>query len=324
MIYNLGQIRQEVYDFFNYGTNPEQEVIRRIDQYANSVYMELLGKVGTSQLRRTVLTFSSVANDPWAVLPQVVSQILTIQDRSNNITLDKLSMKDIRYDDPGLTSSAANPRGYALVSWNAALAIEPSSASSLFIKSTNALDTDVTAYVDGVITGGYPKPASNKTSGGTTAVNLDAGTSTWIAAKKFYLGSRARGDIVLLQTSGAGTELARIPAGRSTSRYTKIQLHPKPTTVVTYHADVELSLDRLEAEMDEPLLHEDYHWLIVSGCLMRQMLKDGKHVEYGFEKKRYDVGWGQMVHKLGAQYGLGARNEAPRFSHLGPNFSNIS
>lgn len=323
MIYNLGQIRLELYDYFGYGINPEPETVRRMDGFINSVYMELLGKVGTSRLRRKTLPFSSVASQPLAVLPMLATQVFTILDRTNNITLDKLELQDIRERDPGQTSTASNPRYYAVVSWAAALARELADASEIFIKSTSALDTDVTVFLEGIITGGYPKPASNKVTG-TAALSIDPLTTSWTDALKVNLSSRARGDIVLYEDSGAGTELARIPAGRTASRYTKLQLYPTPTTAVTYYADVEVALTRLENEMDEPLLHEDYHWLLVSGATMRQMLKDSKLAEWGMENRRFLEGWGAMVKKLGAQHALSSHNEPPRFSHLGSNFSDIS
>lgn len=314
---NLGQIRQELCDYFGQGTNPDEDTLRRYDQFINSVYMELLGRKGTSKLRRGVLTFSSVADDPFAVLPMVATKILTILDRTNNQELEPLSIQQIRRDDPGLSSSSSNPRGYAVINYAAPLAIEPADASELFVKSTSTDDVNVSAFLEGIITGGYTKRVSNKPNG-TTAVSLDSTITTWIGAKKFYLDGRAKGDILLMEDSGAGTELARIPQGRTTARYTKIHLHPVPTAVVTYHADVEISVDRLEGEMDEPLLHEDFQWLITSGAICRQMLKDGKHIEHGIEKKRFMDGAAAMIAKLGSE---GVSPNRPRqFSQLGPWF----
>lgn len=316
---NLGQIRMELYDYFGHGENPEPEVIRRFDQYINATYREIMSKKGMGKLRRQVLTFSSVAADPFAVLPQVATRLITIQDRVNNQVLDPISIQQIRYDDPGLTSSAANPRGYALINFAAPLAVEPSAASELFIKSTNALDNDVSVFLDGIITGGYARNISNKTTG-TVGVSLDPTITTWIGAKKLYLSSKARGDITLLKSSAAGTELARIPAGRTTARYTKIQLHPVPTAIVTYHADVELSVDALESEMDEPLLHEDFHWLLVTGSKAKQLQKDKDYPGANVLKGELRDGVGSLMHRLQAASGVGGQTTPPRFSQLGPNF----
>lgn len=316
---NLGQIRQELYDFFGAGENPEPEVIRRFDQFINGTYKEIMSKKGMSRYRRGILPFSSVALDPLAVLPMVATRIITIQDRLNNQVLDPCDIQDIRFDDPGLVSSTSNPRAYAIINYAAALGIEPSAAAELFIKSTSALDTAVTAYLDGIVTGGYPKTISNVLTG-TIGVSLDPTITNWIGAKKFYLSSKARGDITLLKSSGAGTELARIPQGRTTSRYTKIQLHPVPTAVVTYYADVEVSVDNLESQMDEPLFHEDYHWLLVSGAKMKQLMKDKDATTWGIENSRYKDGIGSLILRAHAPSGVGDRIGSPRFSQLGANF----
>lgn len=316
---NLGQIRGELYDYFGHGENPEPEVVRRFDSFINSTYKKIMSKKGMGKQRRGVLPFSSVALDPFAVLPMVATRIITIQDRTNQQILDPLEIQDIRYDDPGLTSSAANPRGYATINFAAALAIEPSAAAELFVKSTSALDTAVTAYLDGIVTGGYPKTISNNVTG-TTGVSLDPTITSWIGAKKFYIASKARGDITLNKTTGSGTELARIPQGRTTSRYTKIQLHPVPTAVVIYHADVEVSVDNLESEMDEPLLHEDYHWLLVTGAKMMQLTKDKDYIGYGIEKKSFEDGVGSLQHRLQSPSGIGVPGRPRRWSMLGPYF----
>lgn len=318
---NLGQMRLELYDLFGFSANPEAEVVRRFDRFINNVYREMMAEKGVGRLRRWVMPFSSVANDPFAVMPVVCSKIITIVDRTNQQLMAPVDIQDIVWDDPGQTSLVAVPNMYAIINLSAALAIDPSDPSELFVKSTDVDDAaGMTAYVQAILQGGYPKPLQVALNG-TTAASLDAVTTTVTGAMKFFLSSRAEGDVTLHEDSGAGTELARIPAGRTFSRYSKIQLHPTPTAVVEYHANIEVAIEDLESEMDEPLVLEDFHWVITAGAAVREWLRKGDATQAAIENQRYISGKREHKLRIANLSGVPGQMGPRRWSQLGAYFA---
>lgn len=321
----FGLILQSVYDQLGYSPNtPDNATVRRIKQHANDVYREIMGKKGFGPLRQATLTFQSVANIPDAVLPQVASRVIAIVDRTNMSPLDPRSLQDIRLDDPGASLTSTFPYEYVVLNLSAATFRDPSTADSVFVKSTAAGDTTQTAFVDVILSNGMPRSLSVALNG-TTAVNLSASVSNIVAVKKFYVSAVTAGDVVLTQTSGVGTELARIPVGRTFSRYSRILLHPTPTTVNTYYADVELAIDDLSNDYDEPILPEDFHWLIETGVLMREYNSPKRQlpVLYSAEKARFTMGVSDLTSRVWSMNGAGTASATKnrRFSQLGPNFA---
>lgn len=317
----LQDMMDELVDQFSMGPDPGQAVLRRFQRNLNTAYREILTKKGFASLRRKVLPFTSVSGSPFAVLPQAASRIVVIADRTNKLLLDECSLQEIRWDDPGLASTTSVPSIYVIENMAAPVARDPSAAAELFVKSTSALDgTGVDVTVNGVITGGYERD-THAAMNGVTAVTIDASITTWEQIKRFRLNELASGTVTLHETSGAGTELARIPIGRSSARYTRIMLHPVPSVAVTYYADVELFVDGLASPYDEPCFNEDWHWLLPCGAMMREYQKKEKHTEYANEKGRWDKGIAGLQAFVAKKSGVSSRTDRPRrFSQLGSNF----
>lgn len=316
---NLTEIRRTLYDRLGYDqtATPQAEVVTRLLAFINETQREIVGMRGLSRLRRSVLTFASVASSPFAALPQAAVQIVTIQDRTNGRVLDEVSLQDLRYKDPGLTSSSANPHEYVVANLSSPVARDPSAAATLYAISDNAGDT-ATAYIEGITTGGYYRTASVVMTG---VVGVAFPGADWIAVTKFYISAVAVGVVTLRQTSGVGTELARIPLGRAFSRYSKVQLWPTPTAVVTYHADVLLHIQDMVNAGDEPYLPEDFHWLIVCGALEKEYTKREKPALFAIEHSRWKAGIGDL--KVFARQSTGIAqgpNRKGRWSQLGPWF----
>src|SRR5260221_8494845 len=116
---------------------------------------------------------------------------------------------------------------------------------------------------------------------GLTAVSFGA-TLTWLQITKFYiqLGTGATttavGNVTLNSVSGLGAELSRITAGHSYARYSRLHLHPTPTQVNTYYADVVLHVEDLANADDEPFLPEDFHYLLKVGAKRKEYDKREK------------------------------------------------
>ena len=74
---NFGGLRNLCYDRLGFDrTTVASAVVLRLDTFLNETQREILSMKGTDNLRRTVLPFVSVANLPYAVLPQAVVRIL--------------------------------------------------------------------------------------------------------------------------------------------------------------------------------------------------------------------------------------------------------
>ena len=259
----------EMYRRMGYASSPATEITTRYTAFLNEAHRRLLTQPGMERLRDDIITFASVASRAIYGLPPSIARVKGIHQRSNMRQLRYLSLDELRREDPGLTSSGTpdfwTPIGYQPV------ALQPADASEIFVKSTAAGDTG-TAYLEGIRTGGYPRTLS-VTMTGTTAVSLSAVITDLIAVTKFYLSAAAVGTVTLHEDSGAGTELARIPIGGVFARYHGIQLWPTPSAVETFYVDHTRVIPDLVNGTDEPLLPEDFHWLMVTGALKREYEK---------------------------------------------------
>ncbi len=283
---NLAEIKAQVYDDMGYTQTPPTEVARRLLRYANDAQRELVTMRGLARLRRSILTFASVANSPFAVLPQAAVRIAGITERTSQRYLVERSIQQLRSMDPGLDNIDSNPWAYVIINMVAAVAVDPSTADDIWVKSDDAADTGI-AYIQGTTTGGYSRIAQ-VTMTGTTAVALPG--TAWLDVTKLYLSAAAAGNVTFHQSTGAGTELARIPIGKQISRYTRIQLYGTPSAALTYYADVDRHIEDFVNAGDEPYLPEDYHWLIPTGMRLREYRKREKWPEYQAEKANWKEG----------------------------------
>lgn len=82
-------------------------------------------------------------------------------------------------------------------------------------------------------------------------------------------------------SAGGNGVLARITPGHTFARYVAIQLWPTPNAAITYHVDYVRLIPDLINATDEPLVPEDFHWLLVEGALMKEWSKkdDTRHAE---------------------------------------------
>jgi hypothetical protein len=315
---NLGDICAIVYDTMGYPKNPEGVVQNRIIHNINNLQRQILSMRGMTKLRRGVLSFTSTAGVPTCTLPQAATHVAVIVDRTNTRPLTEVSIQEVRGRDPGLTFSSSVPDTYAIINYSAAVAADPTSASALYAVSDDATDTGgISAYIEGTVTGGYPRRETAVLTG-TTAVQLGS-LSTWEHITKFYLSAGPKGNVTLRQGSGGGTELARITAGRSYARYTQLWLQGTPGSAITYYADTELAILNMVAPTDEPLLPEDFHYILEAGALMREYVKREKPTLWKIESLRWTEGIGALHAFCGRKGGV-PDNFRPGFSQLGPYF----
>src|SRR5437762_13385667 len=97
---NLLEMESELFDNTGIDTSPDDRVVARYRRYLNSTYSQILRVKGLSRLRRRVLTFASVANTPFVVLPQAATRVIDVLERTNKWLLDDytlLGMQEFGY-----------------------------------------------------------------------------------------------------------------------------------------------------------------------------------------------------------------------------------
>lgn len=321
---NLGDIELRLYDRLSFNSTPDSAVTRRMRGYINDAHREILGKKDYSRLRRKTLTCASIANAPLMALPQAATKIINIADRVNNRNLDCVSIQDIRYRDPGLNFGSSIPDAYCLINTASCVFRDPSAADSLFVVSDSAVDgTGLAVNIEGVLADGTYRRAAVALMG-LTAVNVDLGCSTWLYVTKFYISGNAAGTVSLHQTSGVGTELSRIVKGRAYPRYTVVHLSGTPSAVYTYYVDVDIHVEEMVNTTDEPILPEDFHWLLETGALKREFTRRKNTEGFGTEQAAWKTGLGDLSEYIRTRPGVsnaGQRSGSrPRGSQLGPMF----
>jgi hypothetical protein len=283
----LSELLAGVYEETGYQSSPAPAVVTRLTRWLNEGLRAILAEPGLSRLADSdsPLTVSSLASTARVVVPEAVARILSITERTNDVTLRTMSLQDYRLLDPDATSTTGTPSHYVPIG-KVAVAVQPSDASELFVKSTSAADTTQTVYLKGLITGGYMRSAS-VTLTGTTAVSLSTAITTWIEVTDIYMGASAAGTVTLLEDSGAGTELARITIGAVRPRYYAFYLWPTPASAITYYVDYRRELVDLANPTDEPALPTDFHPMLVAYAVLREREQKDDTERLLIARKRY-------------------------------------
>lgn len=310
----------ELYRRTGYATSPASEITTRFTAFLNLAQRKLLTKPGFGRLRDDTTTFASAVSTSVYALPPSVAKIQSIQDRTNNRRLEEKSLTWLRGVDPGLTSTGGQPTVYIPLGYQQ-VAVQPSNASEIFIKSTSASDTN-NAYLEGFRTGGYPIVIGPIAMTGVTAKTFSAAITDIVEITKVYLSAAAVGTVTVHEDSGVGTELARIPIGQLYARYQAIQLWPVPGAITTYHVDYVRTIPDMVNATDEPLLPEDFHYLLVEGALLKEWTKKDDLTRRNIAQADYDDGLRDLRRWLIVNPDTTASLRAVpvRFSQLGPSY----
>jgi len=268
----FSEILADIYADLNYQSAPASDVIARIKRYVNE---GLRVVVGEPQMQRVLdadgpFTVASVASQARYVLPEAVNRILKISERTNDRTLAALSLDEYRRREPDPASVTGTPTHYVPIG-RVGVAVQPSDASEVFVDSTSASDTG-TAYLEGIITGGYRRVLS-VTMTGTTAVSFSASVTSFISLEDFYISANAVGTVTLHEDASGGTELARITIGQKRPRYFGFYLWPTPAAAVNYLVDYRKEVVELVNDADEPPWPTDYHYILSAYARMRHWEK---------------------------------------------------
>lgn len=326
---NLADIEKMAYERLGYDlSNPGTVVINRVRNHVNSTYKQIMGKKVLQPLKNQLITVPCIAGTPFLGLPYAVQSINTIVDRTNNLQLERIDMESQRDHDPGLTLSVGNPYAYSVYSFKSAVFRQPAAPCQLFVQSS--LSSDVTprvVHVRGYRYQGYPFTASVAVVGITPT--LIGTANDWILVDKFWIqkdGQQgqaatlpALGDIALVEGSSPLVNIAYIPSGRSASRYALLHLYPAPSSVVTYTIDAQMLVEDLTELGEEPLLPEDFHWLLAVGAVMKESLLREKYSSHAAAKSEFREGLSDLMLTVNRE--PVDRKRHRRYSQLGPYYS---
>jgi hypothetical protein len=289
---NFSEILADVYADLGYQSAPAAAEIARFKRYVNQGVKAVLAEPGMSRLldSDTPLTVASVASQARYVLPEAVASIKGISERTNDYSLLAKDLGDYRRHEPDPASTTGTPTHYVPIG-RVGVAVQPSNASEIFVDSTAAGDTG-TAYLEGIITGGYRRVLSVSMTG-ATAVSFSAAVTSFIEIEDFYISAAAVGTVTLHEDASGGTELARITIGEKRPRYYGYYLWPTPSAAVDYLVDYRRRVVDMVNDTDEPPIPEDFHDLLSAYARMRHYEKqdDGR---YTVAEKQYQKRLSQM------------------------------
>ena len=294
------------YEDLGYPSSPPTAVVTRIKRYCNEGMQAILAEPTLYGVIESDggYTFASVANRARYSIPDAHAYVRGMRDTTNDRTLSGLALDTYRRLDPDPTQTTGVPTHYVPVG-RVAVDLQPSDASSVFVKSTSASDTN-TCQIEGIITGGYKRTAT-VTMTGTTAVNVSSTISTWIEITDVYLDSAAIGTVTVHEDSGSGTELARITIGQKRPSYQGFLLWPTPSGANTYVVDTRREHEALVNDTDEPPLPRDFHPIIAKYAAFRdwELKGDDRSMD---ARKQYELWLSRLKYRLASDGLPVARN----------------
>ena len=267
----LNAMLLDLYRRLGYATSPDSGVTTRLTDFLNEGVEAVMSEPGLGiwiAQHEPRLTFASVANQ--AAYAIQTDRLESVTERDNDRRLPMRSLDWYRSALPDPTAITGTPEAWVPLG-QAAVAVQPSDASEIFVDSTSASDTG-TAYIEGYRTGGYFRTLS-VTMTGTTAVSLSAAITDLVEITKFYISAAAVGTVTLHEDASGGTELARIPIGATFARYQRIALFPTPASAITYYVDSDRDLPAMSNSTDEPPWPARFHRILVDYALWKEWEK---------------------------------------------------
>lgn len=263
----LSDLEADVYRRLSKNTTADTVTQTRIRAFLNQRHRRILADVGIGHLRLDDFTFASVASTPRYALPQGIAKVHRIWETTNDRTLRKLTLNDLRELDPDPPTGTPDywvPLGYT------AVARQPSNASAIFGDSTAAGDTQ-NLTIEGVLSTGERRTVTQALTG-TTGVQIGT-LSTWVVIERVYVATAAVGTITINEDSETGTELARITVGLTAPRYYSILLYLTPAAAVTYNVEADFEIADMSVAGDVPYLPPDFHYLLSVGARLDEYEK---------------------------------------------------
>jgi hypothetical protein len=266
----FAEILSSAYEDCNYGASPAAAVVTRMKKYVNDSVRYVLSEPGMARLQDSdaPFTVASVASQARYTVPDAVAQIRGISERTNDRTLRMIDLPTYRRRNPDPAANSGVPTAYVPFG-RTAVAVQPSNASAVYVKSDAAGDTG-TAYIEGVRSSGVINTDSITMTGVTAVASANG---AYVEITDFYLSTAAVGNVTLTEDSGLGTTLASIKVGATRPRYFGFYLDPTPSAAVDYLVDYRRQTVDMVNNTDEPPLPLDFHPLCAAYARMREYEK---------------------------------------------------
>src|SRR5581483_3299850 len=265
----------------------------RLLGYLANRHREVVSKVPKLRNVYGAPILTTVAGRQQYSLSPSIKKLLHLYDTTNQRELYPVDAGLIRLVNPGgAVINFGLPIRYADIGYIAYQQPMPS-ANMLWAVSSANTDT-VTVSVEYIRTGGYPGTA-NVALTGTTAVQI--GTDADIQTlTKFYLSNTATGFVTLHAANATGTTISTLGRGQTYARFRGILLDPTPSANITFTLDYQRTVpDPLIDSDDEPLIDEDWQWILVLGVLMDECTKNENAQGYLEFKDAYEKGVNDFI-----------------------------
>jgi hypothetical protein len=305
-------MQQDMYASLGHPTSPDSDITTRYNRWLNQAHREILQKKHFRRFKRRALTMATIASSPYIAIPQATSRIFSVRNTAQDREIVFRDMAWVRRMDPGLNNTTSDPEVYAVYSYSSPVMRQPSAASAIWVDADGA--TTETVHLQGVLSTGYQKSVSTAMTG-TTAKAIAA--DTFIAINKFFLAVAVAASDVFITEGSAGAELARIPMGRTYSRYTLLYLWPTPTSVITLNIDAEVNVEDLAIAGDEPLIPIEFHEMLIAKVKSKEYERREKLTLKRESDARYQVLLNDFYTYV-SQMESPSGQESRGFSQLGP------
>ena len=268
------EIKQRVFDKLQVSRTQTGTLNDQIGGFVNQWHRDMLTQPVFRGFRKTELTEASVASQ-WRYGTKLL-EIEHITERTNDRRLIKRTESWWRRNFPDPTEDTGDPE-YWVPLGQTRIRKRPADASELFAISSSASDTN-TISVEVVRSNGEVSLLSVSMTG-VTGVSLDTGITDVVDVLDVYLSAVAVGTVSLREDSGVGTVLSEIAIGETKPRYTQFVLVPTPSSVLTFFLNGVSRMHDMVDNLDEPLIYEDFHDILVKGGVYEYWLSHGRTKE---------------------------------------------
>jgi hypothetical protein len=267
----FADILADAYDRTGHPQSPDTAVARRFKGFVNRWNRKVLTDKGMEALRRATITLASVADQ--ATYGIALQSMRFVSESTTQQRLYEKTLAWYREQFPAPALFSGTPKWWVPMGITRIHTL-PSAACELFAVSTSAADAG-TIRAEVIRSNGYRASLAVGLNG-LTAVSLSATITDVMDIENVYLGAAQVGDVTLLQASGAGTQLSKIPKGQTQPRFLRIALAATPASAITYTVDGIAPVVDLVNDTDEPFPNPDFHDLYVDGAVHDELLSRGR------------------------------------------------
>lgn len=217
-----------------------------IKTYANDTYFDILKRTNFKEIDYDY-SFSTVAATQDYAMPSNFGKELSVYDATNKIPLDHIDYQLLIEQFVDSISSQGTVERYTIFS--SPVRKQPTSASTLSITSSSALDTTQTIRIKGTDSNGVELDESVTVTGTSAAVS----TNTYLKVRSITKSATTTGRITITSNAAAVTVAIMSPADLD-YRVKIMRLHEVPSSVLTINVPYIILPYPLSNDYDTPVL----------------------------------------------------------------------